>query len=101
MEITRVMVEKDDPDRGMRLATATVIFGGVIVASGFSIFPDRHKPGRLRVLFPARRFNGEMIETLSVLDPTKRVEILNAIIDACEKEDVKVKVEVERVRKKE
>lgn len=89
MEITRVMVEKDNPDKGQRLATATVVFGGVLVASGFSIFPDRHKPGRLRVLFPARRFNGETTETLAILDPTKRVEVLTAIIDACEAEGIK------------
>lgn len=88
MEITRVMIERDDPDKGQRLATATVVFDGTYLVSGFSVFPDRHRPGKLRVLMPARRINSETVEMFSVLDPTKKVKILEAILDAAETEGI-------------
>lgn len=89
MEITKVMVEKDDPEKGQRLATVAVVLDGAIFASGFSVFPDRHRQGKLRVLFPARRAEGEMVEIFSILDPAARVELITAVISACEAEGIK------------
>lgn len=89
MKVTKVILEKDDPEKGQRLATGTVAFDGTVVVSGFAIFPDRKRPERLRVLFPVRKFGGETTETFSVLDPILKAEIVAAIESACEEQGIK------------
>jgi len=90
MKVTKVLLVKDDPAKGQRLATATVAFDSVVVVSGFSIFPDRNRPGKLRVLFPARRVAGDTIETFSILDPELKGTVVKEIEKACGDEGIKV-----------
>lgn len=89
MKVTKVMLVKDDPEKGERLATGTVAFDGVVVVSGFSIFPDRKRPGKLRILFPARKIAGDTIETFSILDQTLKAAVVAAVVEACGEEGIK------------